>query len=418
MHETNSTSRRDFLKTTTVAAAGTALAGGLSIARSAHAAGDEQIKIALVGCGGRGTGAADNCLSVDNKIKLVAMADVFADRLKGSLNALKNGRGGQVDVPPERQFVGFDAYQKAIDSGVDIVLLCTPPGFRPVQYSAAIKAGKHVFMEKPCCVDAPGFRLLMDANKLADEKNLRVAVGLQRRHSNEYRLKIKQLHDGAVGDLILLRGYWNCSMFSDGFGGRGNAPEMEFQLRNWNFFRWLSGDHIVEQHVHNIDVCNWAKNDHPVEANGMGGRGARKNAQIFDHHMVEFTYKDGSRFLSECRQMGGCWDSVTEIVHGSKGVMPLGGNGSDGYVNEHADLIAAIRKGGMLHDGWHGATSSMTAVFGRMATYSGRVVHWDDAVAKGPNELPEKLALDANPPQMPDKDGSYPVPVPGQYKPY
>jgi predicted dehydrogenase len=193
---------------------------------------------------------------------------------------------------------------------------------------------------------------------------------------------------------------------------------MEFQIRNWNFFRWLSGDHLVEQHVHNLDVANWAKGDHPVEANGMGMRSTRKNAQIYDHHFIEFTYKDGSKLFSQARQMGGCWDCVTEAVHGTKGIFPLGGNGSDGYVNEHADLIRAIQTGEKLNDGWHGATSSMTAVLGRMATYSGQVVRWDDAVANGPSEMPARLALDAAPPQVPDPDGTYPVPVPGIYKAY
>jgi myo-inositol 2-dehydrogenase / D-chiro-inositol 1-dehydrogenase len=418
MHPIETTSRRDFLKTSTTVAAGAALAGGLSLARSAHAAGGDEIKIALVGCGGRGTGAADQCLSVDKTIKLVALADLFENRLQGALKNLKKQRGPQIDVPPERQFVGFDAYQKAIDAGADVVLLATPPGFRPTHYAAAIAAGKHAFMEKPCCVDAPGFRLLMETNKLADEKGLKVAVGVQRRHSNEYRPKIQQIHDGDLGDLLLLRAYWNGSFFCGGFEKRGTAPEMEFQIRNWNVFRWLSGDHIVEQHVHNLDVCNWAKQGHPVEANGMGGRASRKNAQIFDHHMVEFIYADGCRLLSECRQMPGCWDQVSEAVTGTKGTMLLKTNGNDGYVAEHRDLVNAIRNGTKLNDGWHGATSSMTAVLGRMATYSGQKVTWAEAVAKGPNEGPATLALDANPPQMPEADGTYPVPVPGVYKPY
>lgn len=412
----HSESRRDFLTIAGCTTVGAALAG-ISIPH-VHAAENSTLRVGLVGCGGRGTGAADNCLSVNDSIKLVALGDIFKDRLELSLGRLKKTRGTQVDVPDERQFVGFDAYQKVIDCGVDVVLLCTPPGFRPIQYAAAINAGKHVFLEKPCCVDAPGFRLLMDANKMADEKGLKVSVGLQRRHSKEYRPKIQQIHDGAVGNLVLLRGYWNSGFLCNGFGDRGQTSEMEFQVRNWNFFRWLSGDHIVEQHVHNIDVCNWIKNDHPIEANGMGGRSTRKKAQIFDHHMVEFAYKDGSRLLSECRQMAGCWDRIAEVVQGSKGMVELNGHGGDGYVGEHADLIDAIRKDEKLNDGWHGATSSMTAVLGRIATYSGQLVTWDEAVAKGPCEMPERLAFDANPPQLPDSDGSYPVPTPGEYRAY
>jgi predicted dehydrogenase len=408
------------LKGLPVVAAGAALAAGLSVARSAHAAGSDLLKIALIGCGGRGTGAANDCLGSNQNVKLVAVADVFADRANGAVNHLRRAVPDKVDVSNDRVFIGFDAYQKAIDCGVDVVLLCTPPGFRPIHYAAAVKAGKNAFMEKPCCVDAPGFKILMEANRVADEKGLKVAVGLQRRHSQEYLPKIKRIHDGEIGDVKLLRAYWNGGFLSGGFGNRasGAKSEMEFQIRNWNFFRWLSGDHIVEQHVHNIDVCNWVKNDHPVEANGMGSRQVRHAAQIFDHHIVEFTYKDGAKFYSQCRQFGGCWDSVTESVVGVKGSMNLGGNGSDGYRQEHVDLINAIRNGTKLNDGWHGATSSMTGVLGRMASYSGQTVKWDDAVTNGPSELPGTFALDANPPALPDKDGNYEVPTAGIYKAY
>ena len=192
-------------------------------------------------------------------------------------------------------------------------------------------------------------------------------------------------------------------------------------MRNWYHFVWLCGDHIVEQHVHNLDVCNWAKGDHPVMANGMGSCHCRNNrgiGQIYDNHFVEFTYKDGSKLMSQCRQQPNTWSCVSQFVHGTKGTKELPGNGSDGYAQEHVDLINAIRKGEKLNDGWHGATSSFTAVLGRMATYSGQVVNWDDAVAKGPDEMPKKFAFDADPPAMPDKDGNYPQPVPGVYKPY
>ncbi len=410
--------RRGFLKEMAVASA--TVAGGLSLPRSVHAAGSDLIKLALVGCGGRGTGAVSNCFSVrDGNVKLVAMGDLFDDRLQRSLKSLKKRSPDRVDVPPERQFLGFDAYKQVLATDVDVVMFTTPPAFRPIHYAAAIQAGKNVFLEKPCCVDAPGYRLLMETNKVTDAKGLKVAVGLQRRHSKAYLPKIEQIRDGAVGDLVLVRGYWNGAFMSSGFKDHPNGMgEMEFQIRNWNFFRWISGDHIVEQHVHNLDVCNWAKGDHPIEANGMGGRLARINAAQFDHHFVEFTYPDQSRLYSQCRQMAGCWDRVHEAVHGTKGIMDLGTNGSDGYVNEHADLLKAIRTGNKLNDAWHGATSSMTGVLGRMATYSGRVVKWDDAVAQGPNELPKTFALDANPPIMPNAEGGYDVPVPGVYRPY
>ena len=313
---------------------------------------------------------------------------------------------------------------------MDIVLLATPPGFRPIHYAAAVEAGKHVFLEKPCCIDAPGFRSLMETNKRADEKGLKVAVGLQRRYSKHYRGKVAEIQDGSLGDLTLLRAYWNTGPIWIRKRKAG-WTEMEYQVRNWYHFVWLCGDHICEQHVHNLDVCNWVKGGHPVQANGMGSCHCRDNrgiGQIYDNHSVEFTYGDGTKLYSQCRQQPDTWNCVTQFVHGVKGVRELvfakGRNthairsGYDGYGQEHVALVSAIRKGEKLNDGWHGATSSFTAVLGRMATYSGQVVRWDDAVSKGPNEMPAKFAFDADPPVLPDKDGNYPMPVPGIYKPY
>lgn len=431
-------SRRDFLKTSTIAAG--AAAGSLAIGRSAHAAGSDVIKIALIGCGGRGTGAAANCLNVQKliqeKIQLVAVADAFADRAKSTLAQLKNqGYSDQMDVPEDRVFVGLDAYQKAIDCGVDMVLLATPPGFRPWHYAAAIKAGKHVFMEKPCCTDAPGYRSLVETNKQADEKGLKVVVGLQRHHQADYIKGIQEIHDGKLGDLRFLRVYWNGS--GGGAHDIGKRPqndpqEMAFQIRNWGCFLWLYGDNIVEQHVHNIDIANWVmakegdpKVAHPVEANGMGGRVNPGNyGDIFDHHSVEFTYADGTKVFSQCRHIQGTWDQVNEFVHGSKSSRTAATGGGpklesgNPYDQEHVDLVKAIRKGTPLNEGWFGAVSSMTAVFGRMATYSGQVVTWDDAVSKGPAESPEQIAWDATPRHLPGPDGRYPFAVPGVYKPY
>ncbi|HPM83492.1 MAG TPA: Gfo/Idh/MocA family oxidoreductase, partial [Candidatus Anammoximicrobium sp.] len=251
-------SRRDFLKHSAAAGAVAALHRG--IARTAHAAGSDLLKIALIGCGGRGTGAANDCLNaakiLGQGMKLIAVADAFEDRARNSLNHLRREWAAQVDVPDERVFVGLDAFQKAIDSGVDMVVMGTPPGFRPLQYAAAVKAGKHVFMEKPCCTDAPGFRQLVEANKMADEKGLKVVVGLQRHHQAGYIQGVREIHDGKLGDIQFLRVYWNGS----GGGARDLGPrpqndpkEMEFQIRNWGCFLWLYGDNIVEQHVHNID---------------------------------------------------------------------------------------------------------------------------------------------------------------------
>jgi predicted dehydrogenase len=438
-------SRREFLKT---ASAGAALAGSLSLARSVHAAGSDTIPVALIGCGGRGTGAIRDCLNADPSIRVIAVADAFERNAKNAAAGLRKEYADRVDIPQDRVFVGLDAYLKAIASGPQLIVTATPPGFRPFVYAAAIAAGKHVFMEKPCCVDAAGFRKLMEANKQADEKGLKVGVGFQRRHTPKRIETIKRLQDGAIGDILCLRAYWNGS----GIWNRtrkslaqslGREPtEMEFQVNNWYHFCWLSGDNISEQHIHNLDVCNWVKNDHPVEANGMGGCTARYEGewkgtgQIFDHHFVEFTYKDGSKMYSQCRHMANTWSAVHEVVHGTQGTSNCdgaiegakpwkysSGRGRDAQrvnemVQEHKDLIAAIKSGAKYNEGYHGATSSMTAVLGRMATYSGQVVRWDEAVEKGGSEFPKELAWAAPAPVAKGADGNYPIPVPGVYKAY
>ncbi|MGA2033495.1 MAG: Gfo/Idh/MocA family oxidoreductase [Thermoguttaceae bacterium] len=432
MSNRQTSSRRDFLKGSTATAAGLALAGSLTIGRTAHAAGSDRIKAALIGCGGRGNGAADNCLTADANVKIVAVADAFEGQAKGAAARLNRdwGAKGQAEIPADHVFVGLDAYQKAIDCGVDLVLLATPPGFRPMQYEAAIKAGKHVFMEKPCCTDAPGFRKLMAANKLADEKGLKVGVGLQRRHDAGYLGGVKELQDGKIGAFVFSRVYWN----GDGIWFRDRNPsmtELQYQVHNWYHFVWLSGDNICEQHVHNLDVGNWVKGDHPAEANGMGscilryvGRDPKKGmGQIFDNHFVEFTYKDGTKMYSQCRHIPNTWGGVSETIHGTKGVTGPYGRGpklkfGNPYDQEHYDLLQAIRNNTAYNEGWHGATSSFTAVLGRMATYSGQLVRWDDAVAKGTSDMPEKLAWDVDPPLMPDKNGNYAIAVPGVYRPY
>jgi len=424
MNESQQPSRRTFLKRSAASAAAASMAGSLSVGRSAHAASSDELKVAIIGCGGRGTGAVDNCLkSVDN-VKLIAVADAFEDRAQRCANHARGKFKDKVDLPDERIFVGFDAYQKAIDSGADVVLMATPPGFRPIHYKAAIEAGKHVFMEKPCCVDAPGYRTLLEANKMADEKNLKVVVGLQRRHSQSYIEGVKRIQDGEIGDFMFSRVYWN----SGGVWVRGRQPnqtEMEYQMQNWYYFVWLCGDHIAEQHVHNMDISNWVKGAHPVEANGMGGRQVRTQkdtGQIYDHFFTEFTYADGTKMYSQCRHIRGCWNSASETFHGTKGVSGArsGRDRKNPYDQEHIDLFDAIRNDTACNEGWYGADSSFTAVLGRMACYSGQIVKWDDAVAKGPSEMPEKFAWDADPPVLPDENGMYDhaVPQPGTYKPY
>ncbi len=436
MSSKNVESRRNFLKGSTTAAAGFALAGGLNLglARSAHAQGNEEIKVALIGCGGRGTGAAANCLEADPSTKLIAVADAFEPNAKDTVNRLGKQFEGRVDVPAERIFVGLDAYQKAIDSGPDLVLIATPPGFRPTQYAAAIKAGKHVFMEKPCCVDAPGFRTLMEANKLADEKGLKVGVGLQRHHQPSYIETIKRIHDGAIGDLLssrLLERRRHLEPQTRGLDDRNAVPGQQLvPLRLAQRRQHLRAAHPQPRRL------QLGQERHPVEANGMGGclrryDGNNKGTgQIFDIHFVEFTYADGTKMYSQCRHMPNCLNSVSEAANGTKGTSNCSGridgenewrfrgDGTNPYVQEHIDLIAAIRDGAQYNEGWYGATSSMTAVLGRMATYSGKVVKWDDAVAKGTSEFPETLTWDAKAPVEKDENGDYPIPMPGDFEAY
>ncbi len=438
------TNRRTFLKGSAAAAAGAALVGNLNIARMAHAQGSDQITAVLIGCGGRGNGAMNNSFEADPAVRCIAVADAFEDRAKASADRLRKDFKDRVDLPDDRVFTGLDAYKKAIDLGPNLMITATPPGFRPYIYDAAIKAGLNVFMEKPCCVDAVGYNILQKANKIAEEKNLKVGVGFQRRHTPSYMETIKRIHDGALGKLTLLRAYWN----GGGIWNRDRKEgmtEMEYQIYNWYHFCWLSGDNICEQHIHNLDVCNWAMlpncgNDpqaaHPVEANGMGActlryKGDKKGTgQIFDTHFVEFTYADGTKMYSQCRHMPGTWTYVGEGLHGTAGTAnPSGsiegenawrfrGENVNSMVQEHKDLIAAIRSGDKYNEGWHGAASSMTSVLGRMATYSGKIVKWDDAVAEGTTEFPSNLAWDAPAPVQLDENGDYPIPVPGVYQPY
>ncbi|HTU24949.1 MAG TPA: Gfo/Idh/MocA family oxidoreductase [Pirellulales bacterium] len=422
-------SRREFLKLSTASVVGSALAGSLSIARSAHAAGDDTIKIALIGCGGRGTGAANQALSTKGQVKLIAMADAFADRLQSSLQSLKNAKGDQVDVPAERQFVGFDAYQKAIDAGPDLVVLATSPGFRSIHLEAAIKAGKHVFMEKPVAVDGAGVQQVLAATEEAKKKKLAIGVGLQRHHQAKYIETIKRLQDGAIGDLVYSRVYWNGA----GVWVKPRVPgesEMTYQMRNWYYFNWLCGDHIVEQHIHNLDVINWLTGKYPLEAKGMGGRQvrvAKEFGQIFDHHAVEFDYGD-STMISQCRHIPNCWDSVSEHVAGTKGTCDISGGrimgenswsyGSakddrDPYQVEHDVLFESIRSGNPINEGEYGAKSSMTAILGRLATYSGKPVKWEEALRSRVIPADQKYSFDATPPVLPDENGFYPVAIPG-----
>jgi predicted dehydrogenase len=426
------TTRREFLATSSTAALAATMAN--SFGRFAYGDGSETIRIALVGCGGRGTGAVSQLFNTSGSTRLVAVADAFREKADASLKHLKDQDASSVDVAEDRIFTGLDAYQHAIDSDCDLVVIATPPGFKPGQFEYAIKRGKHVFMEKPVASDAPGIRQILAANEIAKQKNLKVGVGLQRHHQKPYIECVKALQDGAVGDFTTFRVYWN----GGGVWVRPRRPgqtEMEYQVQNWYYFNWLCGDHITEQHIHNLDVANWVKGGHPVEAQGQGGREVRtsnETGQIYDHHFVEFTYADGTKMFSQCRHIPDCWNHVDEYVEGTKGrshisrwIQATGGDrqnfggGQNPYQVEHDDLFEAIRKDTPYNEAEYGAHSTMTSILGRMATYSGKVVKWDEALANGKRLVPPpaEWGFDKTPPVTPT-DGKYPVAVPGKYNPF
>jgi predicted dehydrogenase len=426
-------SRRHFLQSSSTLV-GATLAGSLAIERTAHAASTDTLKIVLVGCGGRGSGAASEALTAPGPTKLVAMVDVQPETLEKSLSNLKTKHPDRVDVPRDHQFTDFEGYKKAI-ALCDVAILATSPGFRPLHFEEAVRQGKHVFMEKPVATDAPGIRRVLATAAEAKKKNLKVGVGFQRHHQNGYIETIKRIHDGALGDIQMLRCYWNGGS-RDGVERLDGEKEMHYQIRNWYYFTWLSGDHIVEQHCHNIDVCNWIKGTHPVRAQGMGGRqvrNAKRHGQIFDHHCVEFEYEDGSRMLSQCRQIPGCWPTVSEHVLGSLGaadlvagrnVFAIKGPNSwrfkekagrrDAYQQEHDDLFDAIRNDKPYNEAESGAISTMTAILGRMCTYSGQQIEWDEAINSKLELVPSTCSWDTTPPVLPDAEGWYPVAKPGK----
>ena len=398
------TDRRDFLKGAVATAAVAGLAPGL-VGGMGPVSGSDEIRVGLIGCGGRGSGAADNCANAADGVKIVAMADLFRDRLESSRSHLMS-LGDRIDVPDERCFVGFDAYEKLLACDVDLVMLATPPGFRPAHFEAAIEAGKHVFMEKPVATDAPGIRKVLAATRKAKEKNLAVVAGTQRRHQKGYIETMERIHDGAIGELVGAQVYWN----QGGLWVVPKGPEMtdmEWQCRNWLYFTWASGDHIVEQHIHNIDVMNWAVGGPPKKALAMGGRQVRTGEQygnIFDHFAVEFEFEGGVRALSECRQIDDCWNRVSEKIIGTEGTANpsgsitsskngdwrAGGGGRNAYVQEHADLIESIRRNEVLNEGETVAMSTMTAIMGRMSAYTGKEVTLEFALQSQESLLPEK----------------------------
>lgn len=443
--KTAALSRRNFLQASAVAGAATLTT--LHIPQ-VHASGsdDFHVKIGLIGCGGRGTGALLDAIGASTKtsypesgyhtedakegakvehkdIQVIALADMFdmrIDHCHGQLNRVG------LSVPKERHFVGWDAYQKLLAiPEINYVILATPPHFRPIHLKAAIEAGKNVFMEKPAAVDVPGVKMVMEAGQLAKEKKLGIAAGTQRRHSPKYRETIKRIHDGAIGKIVFAKCYWNDNQLWV-IDREPGWSDIEWQLKNWNYFTWLGGDHIVEQHVHNLDIMNWVIGAHPVKAvSGLGGRQTRKGERhgyIFDHFAVEYEYPNGLTMFSQCRQINNCKVMVGEFVQGSGGNSNCAGiitpsksgawryrkAGGAPYQLEHADLISSIRSGNPINEAQNVAESTMTAIIGREACYSGQEITWDDAMKSatrlGPKEY--KFGLFEVPP----------VPKPGIYR--
>jgi len=429
-------SRRDFVKKSALFTGGAMLLPNMQLSGMANVLNDKKLKIALVGCGGRGTGAAVQALKADENVQLVAMADAFEDRLESSLvNISKEmGETKKVKVKKKHRFVGFDGAEKAMDLA-DVVILATPPGFRPQHFEYAINNGKHVFMEKPVATDVPGVRKVLAAAKTAKEKNLNVVVGLQRHYQDSYLAAIDQLKQDKIGKIVSGQVYWN----SAGVWVRERQPgqtELEYQMRNWYYFNWLCGDHILEQHIHNIDVANWFIGEYPISAQGMGGRQVRTgkdHGEIFDHHFVEFTYPSGAVIASQCRHQPDTMRRVSEFFQGTKGTVSTSGDnvelkdwngdsvfehrGKDDpnpYQVEHVKLFESIRNGGLISDAENGAKSTMTAILGRMATYSGKIVKLDEAMQSNLALVPDNLNWNSPAPVQPNADGMYEIPTPGK----
>jgi predicted dehydrogenase len=442
--KSSTTTRRDFLKTTSTAAAGAALAGALATPRPGYCAEANTIKLALVGCGGRGTGATAQALSTKGPTKLWAMADVFEQRLSRSYETLGRKLAAQIDVPPERRFIGFDAFKHAIDSlgKGDLVLLTTPPAFRPIHLEYAANKGVNVFMEKSFAVDPPGIRRVLKAGEAAKAKHLKIAGGLMSRHYVPLEEAIDQVHNGRIGEVI----YANAYRMHGPVGLRpkqAGMSELAYQITNYSCFTWLNGSFMLDWLIHNIDVCCWAKNAWPVSVQGMGGRQVRDVPdQLFDHYEAECTFADGTRLLAQGRHISNCWDMWGVQIFGAKGFGLMGegkpepylweghlqksdkllwrykGTQADhGYQREHDLLFDAIRNDKPYNETERCAKSCLTGIMGRMACESGQLITVEEAMASNRELAPglEKISsMDAPAPVEPDANRHYPIAMPGR----
>ncbi|CAG4989815.1 Inositol 2-dehydrogenase/D-chiro-inositol 3-dehydrogenase [Dyadobacter sp. CECT 9275] len=424
-------SRRSFIKHSSLALGGALLSPGAERV-FVNNSNNDVIRIALIGCGKRGAGAAAQALTASKNVRLVALADVFRDQLDETFFHLSKIEKlkGQIDVPENHKFVGFDAYKKAIELA-DVVLLATPAPFRPDHFEAAIAASKHVFMEKPLASDAPGIRKILATGELATRKKLSVVVGLQNRYDPTHQEFVNLIKEGAIGDVLSA----NCYYMVGNINLVPRKPgwtEMEYQVRNWRYFNWLWAGSPAGLQIHNDDVVNWVKNGYPVRAQGVGGRSAFKgpdNGDVYDHFYVEYEYADGFKLHSEIRHIDGTMKKNGFSFLGTKGYGDLATglkehNGKviwkkndriihNPYQIEHDKLFESITTGKLINDTEWGAKSTMACIIGRMAAHSGQTIEWDEAMQSNVSIVPEKLAWDANPLVMPDQNGNYPVPVAG-----
>jgi len=417
-------SRRDFVKTGSAATA--AFVASVPLV---HAAGqDKTISVGVIGCGGRGRGATEDIMNAAEALKpaanlrVVALGDMFKSGIDGTRR--QHREKALFKVTDENAFVGLDAYKKVLDAGVDLVVLATPPGFRPIHFAAAIEAGKHVFFEKPVAVDPVGVRKVMEYGKKAAEKKLGVVTGTQRRHEKCYLEMMKRINDGAIGEVVAGRAYWNGGGVWAPHARQEGQDDVSYQIRNWYYYDWLCGDHIVEQHVHNVDVMNWALKGHPLRAVAVGGRQSRTAPEfghIWDHFAVDFEYPNSVHVLSMCRHWNNTPGNVSEALVGTKGrAMSTSGRCSiDGaekwrsdpqqrnpYVQEHMDLLESIREGKPLNEAQQIAESTLVAIMGREAAYTGKAISWDEILNSNLSLMPEKLELGPLPVR--------PIPVPGK----